>query len=124
MLGKRSSHDWPKVDVESLISILDSGRYQSERYSGLVKPDFSTRAPKMDFCLSMCAVNSTCAAVLYNESTSICHMSGEPEVQDISGAVPNAFVKLEQTVVILAPKGLCHHIIILSWIPTNICNFV
>ena len=62
----------------------------------------------------MCAVNSTCAAVLYNESTSICHMSGEPEVQDISGAVPNAFVKLEQTVVILALKGLCHHIIILS----------
>ena len=55
----------------------------------------------------MCAVNKTCAAVLYNESASICHMSGEPEVQNISGVVPNAFVKLEQTVVLLALKGLC-----------------
>ena len=53
----------------------------------------------------MCAVNKTCAAVLYNESASICHMSGEPEVQNISGVVPNAFVKLEHTVMLLAPKG-------------------
>ena len=34
-------------------------------------------------------------------------MSGEPEVQNISGVVPNAFVQLEQTVMLLAPKGLC-----------------
>ena len=45
----------------------------------------------------LCAVNKTWAAVSYNDSTNICHMSEVPKVANVAGAESKVYVKLSFT---------------------------
>ena len=73
---------------------LDDGSYHEAKYSGIVKADKTRKVTKYSHCLSFCSVNQSCAAVLYEHSTTTCYMSHQPHVfynYDIDGQV--AFVK-------------------------------
>ena len=73
---------------------LDNGRYHPQGYSKLYQPDYEESVTDISFCLSLCSVNQSCAAMSYNESTSICSMSGLPHFLNISGAEPTAYWKV------------------------------
>ena len=70
---------------------LADREYHHESYSRLLKSDHQQPLPKKEFCHLLCAVNRTCAAVLYNDS--ICYMSGVPDVVNTSSVEYNALVK-------------------------------
>ena len=63
-------------------------------YTKLQKPDYQKHVPNLSYCLSLCSVNQTCAAAFYNESTSVCHMSGVSAFIYIYGKERKAFRKL------------------------------
>ena len=74
--------------------ILDNGRYHPQGYSDLDEPDYEKSVPNLSFCLSLCSINQSCAAMSYNESTSTCYMSGVPHFLNISGVEPAAYWKI------------------------------
>ena len=74
--------------------ILDNGRYHPQGYSDLDEPDYEKSVPNLSFCLSLCSINQSCAAMSYNESTSTCYMSGVPHFLNISGVEPTAYSKM------------------------------
>ena len=77
-----------------VIIFLDNGRYHPQGYSALHKPDYEKSVPNLSFCLSLCSINQSCAAMSYNESTSTCYMSGVPHFLNISGVEPTAYWKM------------------------------
>ena len=90
----------PVVIHQLLLSsniFLDDGSYHHEIYTKLQKPDYQKHVPNLSYCLSLCSVNQTCAAAFYNESTSVCYMSGVSAFINIHGKERKAFRKSAHT---------------------------
>ena len=77
-------------------------------YTSLQKPDYQKYVPNQSYCLSLCSINQTCAAVLYNESTSVCHMSGVSAFINNHVTEKRAFMKSAHTDSFSLIEGLYH----------------
>ena len=99
------------IQIFTLLSytiILDDGRYHHEMYTKLQKPDYQKPVPNRSYCLSLCSINQTCAAVLYNESTSVCHMSGVSAFINNHVTEKKAFMKSAHVESFSLIEGLYH----------------
>lgn len=73
--------------VQGLSNILslfsDDGTIGSDKYSGLSYPNTTHLVIDRSFCLSLCAVDESCAALFNDEVNRMCHRSTLPSVFNI-----------------------------------------
>ena len=73
--------------------MIDNGRYHPDGYSRLAEHDYERSVSMLSYCLSLCSMNQTCAGMYYDETKSMCYMSGKSWFINIPGEEHKAFMK-------------------------------
>ena len=79
--------------ISLILSNVDNGRYHPDGYSRLAEHDYERSVPMLSYCLSLCSINQTCAGMYYDETKSMCYMSGKSWFLNIPGEEHKAFMK-------------------------------
>ena len=64
--------------IKDIFIILDDGRFSLVTYTALTVYDYYKVVQELSYCLSLCSINTTCAAVQYDRNTTICYFSSRP----------------------------------------------
>ena len=67
-----------------LFCISDDERLVDSVYSGIRFPSTSIHLDQRRHCLTYCSMNRSCAALYYDETNKLCHMSDTPKMYNIT----------------------------------------